>query len=72
MEHIVEKLKLGDFERFYEFASDFILNRYFDYPREVRKQYLEKDLGKTELLKDFKKGNTEILVATCKEEIVGF
>jgi len=72
MEYIVEELKPGDFEKFYEFASDFILNRYEDYPRQVRKKYLENDLNKDQLKEDIKKAEAEVLVAFAEGGIIGF
>lgn len=72
MEHVVKKLNPKDFDRFYNFASDFILNRYQDYPPEVRKKYLEQDLDKKQLVEDIEKGNAQVLVAFSAGGIVGF
>lgn len=68
----VKKLDLKDFNLFYSFASDFILNKYQDYPPEVRKKYLEIDLEKKQLKKDLKKGKAAVVVASHGENIIGF
>lgn len=68
----VKKLDLKDFSRFYRFASDFILNKYQDYPPEVRRKYLEIDLDQKQLKKKLKQGKAEVLIAFLNREIVGF
>lgn len=68
----VKKLDLKDFNKFYSFASDFILNKYADYPFAVRKKYFENDLDKKQLKKDLKKGDSEVVVACDATKIIGF
>ena len=68
----INQLRLDNFEKFYSFAKDFVLNQFLDYPSRVRRIYWEKEFNRTDLRKKIKKGQARILTAIVEAEIVGF
>ena len=72
MDYQIKQLNIEDFEKFYTFAHDFILEQFLDYPPIVREKWWKIEFEKKKLLRSIKKGDTIILFAHDNDEIIGF
>lgn len=72
MDYQIKQLNIKDFEKFYSFAHDFILEQFLDYPPVVREKWWEEEFNKKKLLGNIKKEDVIILLAYADNVIVGF
>jgi ribosomal protein S18 acetylase RimI-like enzyme len=72
MDYQIKQLNSKDFEKFYTFAHDFVLNQFLDYPPVVRRKWFSIEFKKKELLEKLKEEKLIVLLAYDKDAIIGF
>lgn len=72
MKFKVEPLKLEDFDKFYRFSHDFILEQYLDYSPKLREKYFEIEFEPKEVKKMLKNGEKVVFLAWSEGKIIGF
>lgn len=72
MKFKVESLKIGDFDKFYQFAHDFILEQFLDYSPKLREKYFEIEFEPKEVKKMLKRGEKVVFLAWSEGKMVGF